>query len=257
MAKKVRNLFIAALLVVGAFFTGVASQGTGAQITPSAPLVSAEGNEVVLAWSLPAGVRIETTEIMRAPSGEQRFIVIQSVDGTMTTAKDTTPELGKSYSYQLRLHTSSGQSLLTPAVKVLVGGEATIRLVGGSLDRAMFEVTLYRSGKKITEQFLHSTGDAVGDMRYPEGMDTVLDFRLGPRLLKLELTTGESSEVIRTTLQSPTGDPILGPSGNEIPLEFVVPGSEREVLQATVKTTDGALHKLLEGESLTVPIRTR
>ncbi|MDC1142447.1 hypothetical protein OAU50_05105 [Planctomycetota bacterium] len=254
MAKKVINLCVAAVLLVGAFLSGVASQDGRAQITPSAPIVSAQGSEVVLAWSLPADQRIERVDIMRAPEGMDKFIVLETVDATITTASDATPTLGKRYSYQLRMHTDEG-SMLTPVVEVLVGGEATIRLVGGSLDRALFEVTLYRNGQKISEQFLHSTGETVGDLRYPEGIDSVLDFRLGPRLMTLELIRDVSMEVIRTPLQDASGTPLLGPTGKEIPLEFTVPGTEREILKATIKTADGAMHTLNEGESLTVAIR--
>ncbi|MCF6227590.1 MAG: hypothetical protein L3J82_02845 [Planctomycetes bacterium] len=255
--KRFRTFMFALILIAGAFASGIASQPERVQITPSAPIVSAEGSEVTLAWSLPFGIRIETVDVMRAPLSMKKFVVLKSLDATEMSFTDSSVELGKSYYYQLRMNTSTGQALLSESATILVGGRATIRLVGGSLDRALFEVTLYRNGQRVTEKFLHSTGDEVGDLRYPKSLDTVMDFRLGPRLMKLELTKGRSSEVIRTPLKDASGEVLKGPSGKEIPLEFTVPGSEREVLKATVKTVDGALHELVEGESLTVVVRAR
>lgn len=257
MKRKVRNLFIALALIAGAFLSAVASQPELVQVTPSAPIVSAEGSEVTLAWSLPAGIRIETVDITRTPASLDKFVVLTSLDATEMTYTDASVKLGKSYRYQLRMHTSTGQTLLSEPVEILVGGRATIRLVGGSLDRALFEVTLYRNGQRITEQFLHSVGDEVGDLRYPKSLDIVMDFRLGPRLMKLELMEGRSSDVIRTPLMDISGEVLKGPSGKDIPLEFTVPGNEREVLKATVKTVDGVLHELVEGESLTVAVQAR
>ena len=255
--KRFHILLFALILIAGAFMSGIVAQPERVQITPSAPIVSAEGSEVTLAWALPSGLRIESVDIMRAPLSMKKFVVLKNLDATEMSFTDSSVELGKSYYYQLRMNTSAGQALLSESATILVGGRATIRLVGGSLDRALFEVTLYRNGQRITEQFLHSTGDEVGDLRYPKLLNTVMDFRLGPRLMKLELTKGRSSEVIRTPLKDVSGKVLTGTSGKEIPLEFMVPGSEHEILKATVKTVDGALHELVEGESLTVAVRTR
>jgi hypothetical protein len=137
--------------------------------------------------------------------------------------------------------------------EVLAGSGARVTLRGGGPARAVFEVTLYSEGRKLSAIFSHGAGEKIGDLAYVNDLQKVIDFRLGATLRELSLTRAYAPTVLRETLVDPGGAVITDLAGIPIAMEFRVPDAEREVLSATVELPGGRFVPLLEGASLELP----
>jgi hypothetical protein len=219
---------------------------------PAAPLLLADGQSVSIAWSLPPKPKPEIAVIYRAAADGTNMIEAGRAPASDLRFTDKDVALGVTYQYRIKLMKGTKESAFSEAASVRVGGSAKITFVGGSLDRALFEVTMFRRGQRVSSTFVQRVGDQVGDLAYVASLASVEDFRLGPKLTKLEIGVGESSETANQTLLGPDGQPIKGPGGREVKVEFKFPGATHEIMIATLASKDGKTFQMKEGESIAV-----
>ncbi|MCB9893441.1 MAG: hypothetical protein H6839_03220 [Planctomycetes bacterium] len=216
---------------------------------PDAPLVMAAGESVSIVWGLPPKPKPEIVVIYRGTSDGQQFAEVGRVDASLLRFTDETVTLGQTYQYRVQTLKGTLHSALSEPAEVLVGGSAKITFLGGSLDRALFEVVLFRRGTRVSAQFVQKTGDAIGDLAYVNELDSVEDFRLGPTLTKLAIGVAESSENASLTIDSGAGQPLKDVAGRDVRIEFRFPGATHEIMIATLTGKDGKTLQLKEGES--------
>lgn len=219
---------------------------------PDAPLLLADGESVSIAWSLPPKPKPELAVIYRAAADGTNMIEVGRAPASDLRYTDAGVSLGVTYQYRVKLLKGTKESGFSEPASVRVGGSAKITFVGGSLDRALFEVTMFRRGQRVSSTFVQKVGDQVGDLSYVAGLGSVEDFRLGPKLSKLEVGIGESSESTNQTLLGPDSQPMKGPGGREIKVEFKFPGATHEIMIATLTGKDGKTFQMNEGESIAV-----
>jgi hypothetical protein len=219
---------------------------------PEAPLALASGESVNLAWSLPPKPKPELVVIFRSTADISTMVEVGRAPASDLRFTDSKVTLGVTYQYRIKLLKGAKESPLSEAVEVLVGGNARITFLGGSLDRALFEVTMFRRGQRISSQFVQKIGDQVGDLAYVAGLDYVEDFRLGPKLTALVIGVAESQETIGQPLLGPDGQPQKNLGGRDVQIEFKFPGATHEIMIATLTDKAGKTIQIKEGESYTV-----
>lgn len=220
---------------------------------PAAPLALATGRGVSLAWTLPQGLRPGTVVVYRADKQAQAFEEIARLDAAMLSLADEKVTLGHSYLYRVELLRGTAKSGMSPATEVLVGGGARLMLVGGSTERAVFEVSLFAGGKRLSQVFAHSPGEKIGDLVHVAELQKIVDFRLGCTLRELSLTRALTEQTQRLELVDTAGKPMRDLAGNPVALDFRFAGAQREALSAMVALPDGRVLPLLEGAVLTMP----
>jgi len=220
---------------------------------PLAPLAMAAGQSVVLAWQLPARPRPDTVVIYRSEKTAEAFEELARVESATLGFTDEKVELGRAYQYRLAMLRGAAASPMSGAVEVLVGGTARMTLRGGSTDRAVFDVTVFRGGRRLTSAFSHSPGEKIGDLVHVPELARIEDFRLGVTLRELSLSRARSETTSRLALQTSAGESLKDLAGNPIQADFRFPGSEREILTAAIQLADGRIIALAEGVSFTVP----
>lgn len=217
--------------------------------TPEAPLVLAGGESVNLAWSLPPKPKPDTVIIYRTLFGGANFVEVARVGASELRYVDDKVTLGKTYQYRIQIARGANTSAMSEASEITVGGTSRITFLGGANDRALFEIVMFRRGRRISAQFVTKPGDAVGDLAYVEDLDTIEDFRLGPSLQEITLGVAESRENVTNTLIGPDGEMITDLAGRPVKVEFEFPGATHEVAIATLKLADGKTMQLKEGET--------
>ncbi len=240
-------LALAAMVLAGG---GMSSQQT-ALPAPGAPLALASGDGVTLAFTLPPDPRPQRVIVLRAARDGDAFAIVADLDAAQLTWVDRDVRAGRRYLYAIRTRRGASESEPSATVEVLVGGTSRITLVGGSTDRALFEVVIYRGGRRFSSRFVHKPGDPIGDLAWVPELDAAADFRLGPRLAGLSLTTGESTAISREALLQADATPLTDAAGRPIELEFSAPAGTHEILQARVTTRGGEI-TLKEGDTLRV-----
>lgn len=216
---------------------------------PGAPLLIAGGETVQVAWSLPEGPKLEIMVIYRTTKAAPQLVEVGRVAARRLTFTDDDVRLGQTYQYRIQAFRGMHKSAMSDVSEVRVGGTAQIAFLGGSPERAVFEVSMFTKGSRVTAQFVHSPGDVIGDLAYVEALETIVDFRIGPRLVGMEIGDSTPDETQRETLKDAQGEPMRAPGGGEIELEFIVPGREYETLIATLRDTGGRTFTLREGET--------
>jgi hypothetical protein len=219
---------------------------------PNAPLVLSDGTAVQLAWSLPEKPKVELVVVFRAAADGTNLVEVGRAPASDLRFSDKGVSLGVTYQYRVQLLKGASQSPLSEAATVRVGGSAKITFLGGSLDRALLEVTMFRRGQRISAQFVQKIGDQVGDLAYVDSLASVEDFRLGPKLTALRIGVAESRENISQALIGPDGQPQKGLAGRDIQVEFRFPGATHEIMIATLTGKDGKPIEVKEGESVAV-----
>jgi hypothetical protein len=240
-------LICASLLL--AFSTGTIGQ-QAAPARPAAPLAVVQGEAVQLAWGLPAGLKPSQVLLFRAAKDDSQFERIAELEGSALRFTDTEVKLGRTYLYQLQLVRGAERSAVSPVTEIRVGGSARVQFLGGSTERALFEVVMYRRGKRISAQFVHKPGDVIGDLQYVPELETIEDFRLGPKLVKLDLSRAVASTRSRETLRDKAGTDLVDSAGNPVKLEFEFPGAEQEIAQATITDNENRPRVMREGQTL-------
>lgn len=180
------------------------------------------------------------------------FAIVAELDAHTLRWVDQDVRAGATYLYAIRTLRGTLQSEISPTVEVVVGGHSRVTLVGGSLERALFEVVMFRAGRRLEARFVAKPGEVIGDFAWVDEIDSVADFRRGVRLVALELQQSISTESQRSALKAADGAALTDLAGEPIELEFVVPGRANEVLVATVARGDDTEARLAEGESLRV-----
>jgi hypothetical protein len=115
----------------------------------------------------------------------------------------------------------------------------------------LFEVVMFKRGRRITAQFVQKPGDQIGDLAYVDDLQSVEDFRLGPTLLKLETGVAESSDDDTLPLVDADGQPLKDLAGRDVKADFQFPGATREIMIATIQDGQSEPVRLKEGESYT------
>jgi hypothetical protein len=243
-------LVVAAACVAASWTAGLSGQTALGR--PVAPLALAVGDSVNLAFTLPAEPRPHRVEVWRAEKDGAAFKVVAQLDASTLAWTDSDVGQGRTYLYAIRTSRGASQSDISPPVEVTVGGSARITLVGGSTERALFEVVVFRGGRRLIAQFVHVPGETIGDLAWVGEIDGVADFRLGPKLTSLSLAEGEAVETRRETPALPDGKPMTDLAGRPIELEFKLSAGKQEVLIAAMVDKQGAIVTLREGESLDV-----
>lgn len=216
---------------------------------PDAPLALAAGESVNLAWSLPPTPKPDTVVIYRSSVGGAKFDELARVDASKLTYVDDKVSLGQTYQYRIQIVRGAQSSAMSLPADVRVGGTARITFLGGSTDRALFEVVMFRRGRRVSARFVHKPGDQVGDLAYVKDLDSIEDFRLGPTLDGIVLDVAESRETVSDELKQPDGRNLTDMAGRPIKVEFEFPGAVQEVAIATLKNADGTIFQLKEGET--------
>jgi hypothetical protein len=219
---------------------------------PPAPLVLATGDSVSLAFKLPASPRPQRVQVLRAVKDAGGFIEVANLDASQLSWVDTDVQPGTVYWYTIRTSRGGAQSEPSPRAEAAIAGGSRVTLIGGSTERALFEVVVYRGGRRLAAQFVHKAGDVIGGFAWVEELGRVEDFRLGPRLTSLELAQSDAHQAQREVLTAPGGSPLTDLAGRRIELEFRVPAGRQEVLQATLQDSQGRGQQLTEGESLLI-----
>lgn len=217
--------------------------------SPAAPLALAGGEAIDLAWSLPPGVKPETVVILRSGKDAAGLAEVARVPASDLRWTDSDFTLGQTYEYRVQTLKGAKKSGISEPATVLVGGTARITFLGGSTERALFEVSIFRRGRRVAAQFVHKPGDKIGDLAYVPDLDSVEDFRLGPTLLKLSISVAEARETASETLKTSNGEPMLDLAGSEIQIEFTYPGATKEVVVAYITDAAGQPQVLMEGEA--------
>lgn len=242
-------LALAALVSSGG--SGAAAQSEPA--VPAAPLAMAAGQGVRLAWSLGAGPRPQLVVIYRAEKQSAAYEELARVDAAALGHTDETVQLGRSYLYRISITRGALRSPMSDAAEVQVGGTSRVLLRGGSTGRAVFEVTVYRGGSRLSSVFVHSPGETVGDLVFVPELARVEDFRLGLTLRELGLSRARGQETASEELLDPEGQPLRDGGGRPIRLDFRFPGQDRDVLTAALALPDGRVVSLVEGTPFTLP----
>ncbi len=217
---------------------------------PSAPLLLVRGGAVVVAWRLPPQPRPVTIVLYRREVGGT-LARVGEYPAEQLTVVDKEVRQGKSYEYALAAAYRKGPvSVISHTAAVSVGGGSRVTLVGGSLTRAVFEVTLFEEGRKLTAQFVHGPGEAIGDMSYVTELGRSVDFRLGARLSALEVADVSGVRPSRESVGDIADKMMTDLAGRKLELDFKFPGETREVLRAQVQTKDGKTVTLAQGDSL-------
>lgn len=249
MGKRLAVSILFAVLVCAGTWAGVR---TGAQTeelaAPSAPLLMASGESVQIAWTLPPGPKVDTVIVFRGHEGG-KYVEAARAPASDLSLTDDGVRLGRTYQYRLRMARGAAQSGFSEEATVTVGGTSRIVFHGGSPGRAVFEVVVFRDGERVSRRFVHGPGEAIGDLAFVPGFDDVIDFRLGPTVVDMELGRAAVAQTQREVLKDAGGNPVTGPDGEPIELDFHIPGGEREVLIATVQDDDGGTFELREGET--------
>lgn len=243
-------LFVALAVLA---LTGAAAPVASQPVTPSAPLCLAAGTSVRLAWSLPPGPKPSLVVIYRAEREAAAFVELARVDATALAHVDDTVQLGRVYQYTLATVRGAAMSPMSAATEVLVGGSSRVLLRGGSIEKAVFEVTVFRAGRKLTSSFVHGPGEQVGDLVHVPELQRIEDFRLGLLLRELSLSRAKTEVTSMEELKDAEGKPMLDFGGKPLRLEFRAPGTEREVLTAALALKDGRVVTLTEGSAFVVP----
>lgn len=250
LIRRFLVLVVAALVLV---LMGGAERASSQPVTPSAPLCLAAGQSVRLAWSLPPGPKPSLVVIYRAEQEAAAFVELARVDATTLSHVDDTVQLGRVYQYTLATVRGAAVSPMSAATQVLVGGSSRVLLRGGSIDKAVFEVTVFRAGRKLSASFVHGPGEQVGDLVHVPELQRIEDFRLGLTLRELSLSRAKSEVTSMEELKDADGKPLLDFGGKPLRLEFRAPGSEREVLTAALALKDGRVVTLTEGTAFVAP----
>lgn len=219
---------------------------------PDAPLVMAGGDGVQLAWSLPVKPKADRVIIFRSLVGGANFDEVARVDASKLQYLDDTAALGQTYQYRIQIARGAQTSAMSLPGVITVGDSARISFLGGSTDRALFEVVMFRRGRRISAQFVHKLGDQIGDLAYVPELDSVEDFRLGPKLTKIALDTAETRETVSEELKGPDGEVMKDLAGRPIKVEYEFPGATHEVAIATLQHAKGNFFQLKEGETYKV-----
>lgn len=234
------------------FAAGSGAGGQAPSSKPPAPLVLAAGEGVSLAFALPAKPRPHGIQVLRATKESSTFAVAAEIDASALTWVDDNVVAGRTYVYAIRTVRDGQASDISPTVEVTVGGSARITLLGGSLERALFEVVIFRQGKRLASRFVHKPGDKIGDLAWVEELDGVADFRLGPVLATITLTQSEAVETQREVLKRADGGGLTDLAGRPIELAFKVPTHSHEVVQVRLLDAQGRPRFLREGETLAI-----
>jgi hypothetical protein len=238
--RALASVLICTLLGAVAAWVGVATSvaQSGAPLQPPPPLVHAEGGQVVVAYRLPRESRVDQVQILRARGDGANIQQVAELDPNTLSWTDTGVELGVAYTYILR--TLRGLELSPPSlpVEVTIGGGTTVTLLGASMNRAWIEVVLYRDGERLAARFVHRVGDSIGDHAYSQTAGTIVDFRPGVRLERLELRTEAGTEPERLPLLSPDGEPVRSLTGNTPALTFELPAERHEQVIAHLVLPD-------------------
>lgn len=219
---------------------------------PPAPYALAAGDGVSLAFRLPANPRPHAIQVLRSTRQASTFAIVAELDAAVLTWVDSDVQAGQTYLYAVRTVRDGATSDISETVEVLVGGGARVTLLGGSLERALFEIVIYRQGKRLSARFVHKEGEKIGDLAWVDEIDAVADFRLGPTLARISLARSESLETQREALKAADGSPMTDLAGRPIELEFKVPTHNQEVIQVRLLDAQGRPVSLREGESLRI-----
>ncbi|MCB9931955.1 MAG: fibronectin type III domain-containing protein [Planctomycetes bacterium] len=244
-------LSFAAVITVAGLLTFGAEAQEAELPKPDAPLAMAAGESVSLAWSLPAKPKPELVVIYRGTKDGAQFVEVGRVAADVLRFTDKEVSLGRSYQYRVQTVKGARVSALSEPAEVLVGGSARITFLGGSLERALFEVVMFRRGRRITAQFVHKPGDAIGDLAWVSELDSVEDFRLGPKLQALAIGIAEARESVSQPLIGADGQPVTDIAGRTVQVEFRLPGATHEIMIATLLNGEGQPVQIKEGESFT------
>lgn len=217
---------------------------------PAAPMAVVSGESVQLAFRLPPGPKPAQILVFRAAKEDSQFTRMAELEGSALSYTDTDARLGRTYLYQIQLIRGADRSQASPATEIRVGGSARVVFLGGSTERALFEVIIYRRGKRISAQFVHKPGDVIGDLQYVPELETIEDFRLGPKLVKIDLTRAVTASRSRESVRDAGGTELVDSAGKPVVLEFEFPGAEQEVAQATILDNEKRPRAVREGETL-------
>lgn len=242
----------AILVMAGVFLAGGVTSGQVAPPKPNAPLALATGDSVSLAFSLPATPRPHRIQVLRSTKEGTTFSIAADLDASVLAWVDKDVTAGKTYVYAIRTQRGPEKSEISQSIEVTVGGSARVTLLGGSLDRALFEVVLYKGGKKVSARFVHKAGEKIGDLAWVDELDGVADFRLGPTLVRMSLTSSEALETQREALKTADGSALTDLAGRPLELDFKLPTGNHEVVQVTLLDAKGQPASLREGESLKI-----
>ena len=241
------------LAVVVAMLAALVAVNTGdaqAPPSPAAPLVLAQGQSVMIAWRLPAQPRPVTIVLYRRTVGGTLGRIGEFPAAQLSYIDKDVAE-GASYEYAVAAAYRKGPvSAISAISPVSIAGGAKITLVGGSITQAVFEVTIFDQGRKVTAQFVNTPGQPIGDLHYVASAGKTLDFRLGSKLLSLDVAEISGVRPTREPLLDATGKPMLDLAGQPLSIELKLPGETREVLTAQIITGDGRTIMLNEGDSI-------
>lgn len=247
MAARIAILMLclAALVTAGAH-----SDAQTAELpTPKAPLALPAGESVSLVWSLPPQTKPDTVIVYRSGKDGAGLAELARVPASDLRWTDGEVTLGQTYEYRVQTLKGAKNSGISEPAIVLVGGSARITFLGGSVNRALFEVVMFRRGRRVASLFVHKPGDPIGDLAYVADLDSVEDFRLGPRLTKLDISVAEARETTGETLTDAGGEPMKDLAGREVQIDFTYPGATREIVIATITDGSGAIRQIKEGET--------
>ena len=240
------------VLVVGALalaLTGLGSpRAQSSQVKPAAPLALSSGNTVTVSWRLPPSPRPLSVIVYRADAGGA-FLRIATVEAERRSFVDNGVAESQSYDYAIALDQRGlPLSAMSESVRVRVGAQDRVVFRGGSIARAIFDVTLFAEGRKLVETFVAAPGEVVGDIRRIDGLEKAQDFRLGCKLvsLRLEIAPGKSSE--RQGVLDAGGQTLRDLAGRPVDVVLPAKGEVRERLVAEVEAAGGKRLTLHEGE---------
>lgn len=239
------TLCLAALVLAGAN-----SDAQTAELpTPKPPIALPGGESVALAWSLPPAVKPETVIVYRSGKDGAGLAEVARVPANDLRWTDSEVTLGQTYEYRVQTLKGAKNSGISEHVTVTVGGSAKITFLGGSTGRALFEVMMFRRGRRISAMFVHKPGDKIGDLAYVADLDSVEDFRLGPTLVELEISVAEARETTGEKLVDSKGQPMRDLAGREVQIDFTYPGATKEIVVASITDAAGRPQVLKEGET--------
>lgn len=248
--RRARAPICAFILALAAAWTGVATSAQTPPEPPPAPLLLVRGDTVAVAWRLPAQPRPLTVVLYRRPVGGT-LTRVGEYPAEQLSCIDKEVQQGRGYEYAIAVAYRKGPvSAISHTAAVNIGGGARVLLKGGSVSHAVFEVTMYDQGRKVTAEFVTAPGEVIGDISFVKSLERPLDFRLGAKLLSLELADVSGMRNSREAILDPAGKPMADAAGQPLVLDFKLPGETREVLVARVQTRDGRAVTLNEGDSI-------
>lgn len=231
-------------------FAGAQSNAQTAELPmPDAPLALPGGESVSLAWSLPPQAKPALVVVYRSGKDGAGLAEVARVSASDLRWSDSDVTLGQTYEYRVQTLKGSKNSGISEPATVTVGGSAKITFLGGSENRALFEVVMFRRGRRVAAQFVQKPGDRIGDLAYVPDLDSVEDFRLGPRLVKLDIGVAEARETISEALTNAKGEELKDLAGREVQIEFTYPGATKEIVIASISDAAGRPLQLKEGET--------